>query len=669
MLFLMLIFAQCTDGPKFKQHGIDKGDSISVLIQKVKTSNLTNAQKSRLLHQAFQLIEYTTKDSIALEYLSDISYQAYKSQDSALFLTSGNKTMAIAMRLKDTQKIADMHWNYGAYHLRNLSYDSSYFHYQKARKLFQDTNNTFFAARMLYNMAFILSRLRDYTGAEVYLFQAIEIFKPLKKHKQLYQCYNLLGVVYEELEDYDKSITYHQKALEYLDKLEDKSLFLQDSYNNIGLIHQKQGNQTTAISYFEKALNLTDLRTIDPFLYARLIDNKAFSKFLNDDPTGLPREFFEALHIRDSMNTVSGVIMSRVHLATYYAKKQDTAMALDHAKKAYHLSQKIKNNRDILQSLELLSKLDIHDKDTYLEQYIVINKKVQAQERNTRNKFTRIQYETDQYIAKNKQLSSRVTWTFIGGLAAFLFIFLMYLIYRQKSQNKLLLLEASQQEANQKIYRLTLEQQEKLQQGRNQERIRISEDLHDSILSDLFALRMGWAYLDLKGQAVEVKKHQTYLMELQRIEKKIRELSHELKNNMIEYPIDFIFIVESLVRKRSKLGKFKYELNHDGNIPWELIDNFIKVNLYHIIEEALQNCLKHAQASCFSLQFSWQDKHLTLEMTDNGIGTHNKRSSGIGLKNIQSRSKKMNGTYLLKSIEEQGTKITISIPIMPEYHD
>uniref|UniRef100_UPI004047C0DF tetratricopeptide repeat protein n=1 Tax=Mariniflexile sp. TaxID=1979402 RepID=UPI004047C0DF len=657
---------QCTDRTKPKQHDIDRGDSIAFLLQKVKTEHLTNFQKRILLQKAYQSISDIAKDSIVLEHLSTIAYQAYKSHDSALFITSGHKAYTMAIQLQDTQKIADMHWNYGAFYLRQLNYDSSYFHYQKARKLFHETNNRFYAAKMLYNMAFILSRLRDYTGAEVYLFQAIEIFRPLNKNKQLYQCYNLLGVVYEELEDYDKSISYHQKALEYLDELKDKSLFLQDSYNNIGLIYQKQGNQMTAIAYFEKALKITDLRAIDPFLYARLIDNRAFSKLLNNDTTGLPREFFKALHIRDSMHNISGVIMSRAHLAAYYAKQRDTAMALDHAIKSYRLSQNIKNNRDILQSLELLSKLNPKNKDKHLEQYIIINKKLQTQERNTRNKFTRIQYETDQYIAKNKQLSTKVTWTFIGGLVSFLFIFLTYLIYRQKSQNKLLQLETNQQRANEQVYRLTLQQQEQLQKGRNQERIRIAEDLHDSILSDLFALRMGWAYLDLNGQEMDVEKHQSYLKELQHIEKKIRELSHELKNKMIELPIDFIFIVESLVRKRSNIGKFEYKLGHDGNIPWERIDNLIKVNLYHIIEEGLQNCIKHAQASWFSLKFSWHGHILTLEIADDGMGTGNKRPTGIGLKNMHSRVKKMNGTYNLKSTPDKGTKISIRIPITPE---
>ncbi|WP_188651698.1 tetratricopeptide repeat-containing sensor histidine kinase [Yeosuana aromativorans] len=640
-------------------------DSIAVLLSKVKSDTTLNRnQKRSMLYRAFQLVKIPQKDSLSLSYLNDISYHSYITQDSVLFFKSSGKAMTLAKNLGDIQKQADIHWNYGAYYLTDNNLDSSYYHYQKAKQLFERAGNHFFAARMRYNMAYILGRLRDYTGAEVFLFQAIETLEPMEKHKQLYQCYNLLGVVYEELEEYQKSINYHKEALKHLKHLDFKFPFLQDSYNNIGLIYQKQGNHQTAISYFNKALDTKDLKKNDLFLYARLLDNRAFSKLKNNETTNLPQEFMEALHIRDSMGTIPGVIMSRFHLSEFYAKANDTARAFYQARTSYQLAHNIQNNRDILLALELLARLDPKNKDQYLQNYIALNKRVALKERKTRNKFTRIQYETDRYIERNEQLSSEMNWIVAGGMVSVLLVILLFGIHRQNSRNKLLKLEYEQQQANEKIYRLTLQEQEKLQQGRNQERIRISEDLHDSILSDLFALRMGWAYLDLYGQTKELQKHRSNLQELQQIEKKIRELSHDLKNKMIEYPMDFIFIVEGLLQKRSKLGKFNYTFVHDGNIPWEQIDNLIKVHLYHIIEEGLQNCIKHAQASNFSLKFIWHEEQLILKMADDGIGLKTKRPAGIGLKNIKSRVKKMNGTFELESRHGQGTKITISIPLI-----
>ncbi|MDO6761885.1 tetratricopeptide repeat protein [Tamlana sp. 2_MG-2023] len=642
-----------------------KGDSITYLIQKIKTTQLSTSEKSTLLHKAFEYRQKSPKQVVSSRKLNDIAYESHKNGDSILFIKSANSAMKHAVQMKDTNNIADMHWIYGAFHLKNLSYDSSYYHYQKARKLFNNKGNTYLAARMQYNMAFILCRLRDYTGAEVYLFQAIEIFTALNKNKQLYQCYNLLGIVYEELEEFQKSISYHNKALKHLEKLKDKSFFLQDSYNNIGLIYQKQGDYNQSISYFEKALKTQGLRARDPILYARLTDNKAYSKYKINDNHMLPKAFYEALHIRDSMQDILGVIMSRFHLAEYYAKQKDTSMALNQARKAHFLSKKIKNNRDILESLELLALLDSKNKGTFLKQYISLNKTFQTQERHTRNKFMRIQYETDQYIARNKELSARVAWVFLTGTILIMCIILVFFILRQRSKTKLLVLESNQQNANEQIYRLTLQKQEKLQLGRNQERIRIAEDLHDSILSDLFALRMAWSYLNVEDKNKGAQKHQTYLNELQDIERKIRELSHELKHNLIEHPIDFIALVENLMVKRSHLGKFKYAFYHDDEIPWEQVDNFIKVNLYQIIEECLQNCLKHAEASLFSLAFTQRKSRLILKVSDDGKGQTKIKKSGIGLKNIASRTKKMNGTYQLKSIPKKGTHITISIPLKP----
>ena len=112
------------------------------------------------------------------------------------------------------------------------------------------------------------------------------------------------------------------------------------------------------------------------------------------------------------------------------------------------------------------------------------------------------------------------------------------------------------------------------------------------------------------------------------------------------------------------MGKFDYLLNNDEQIPWEHIDNFIKINLYRIVEEGLLNCIKHAQASMFKIEFSWNNNRLILFMEDNGVGfKKRKNKKGIGFKNMASRVKKMNGIFDLYSDPTKGTIIQISIPI------
>ncbi|MGS2760955.1 sensor histidine kinase [Sinomicrobium sp. M5D2P9] len=304
--------------------------------------------------------------------------------------------------------------------------------------------------------------------------------------------------------------------------------------------------------------------------------------------------------------------------------------------------------------------------------YVVANPRFKSvalfdynQDRKTRDKFTRIQYETDRYIEKTRQLSSQKVWILTLGIVLLLILSLLHFLNRQYARNKLLHMENQQQKANEQIYLLTLKQQAKLQEARNQERIRISEELHDGILGDLFAIRMDWGFLKLQADSDDLQKHHHYLEELQRIEKDIRDASHELKDKLISYPINFIHIVEKLVQNRGKTGNFKYKLIHDDTIPWEDIDEKVKVNLYRVIEEALQNCIKHAKAELVEVRFELsENNYLRLIIWDNGVGFNLRKSyKGIGIRNMQSRVQKIKGIFHIESERDQGTTLTIDVPV------
>ncbi|RNL87803.1 tetratricopeptide repeat-containing sensor histidine kinase [Sinomicrobium pectinilyticum] len=638
-------------------------DSIATWLKKAGQDTMAHTRR-QFLAKAYNLA-LQQKAPLKQEYLSKIAYQASLLQDSSLFKKANKEAMRLVLKIRDTAGIADTHWNYGAFYLDRENYDSAYYHYHRAQKLFEDTGDTYYSGKMLYNMAYIRGRIKDYTGCEVLLFQAISRFQPQDRYKQLYNCYNHLGVVYEELKEYDKAITYHKRALDYLGKMDDKSVFLQDSQNNIGLIYQKQGNQEEALYYFNEALQTPGLESDDVELYTRLMENRAFSRFLDSDTTQLPQDFYRALRVWEDRRNTSGIILGKLRLARYYIKYNDSARARDLAREAYDLARKIRNNRDILSALLFLAGADRENGPEYLQEYIRLSTDIQEQERRTRDKFTRIQYETDQYIEKTRQLSSQKMWILTVGIALVLLLLLLYILNRQFARNKLLHMENLQQKANEQIYLLSLKQQAKLQEGRNQERIRISEELHDSILGDLFAIRIDWGFLKLQGDPDSLQKHRYYLQELQRIERDIREASHELRNEPDTYPLNFIFIVEKLVQKRANTGRFKYRLVHDDSIAWEDIDEVIKVNLYRVIEEALQNCIKHAGTTLVEVQFQRKKNNLLqLTIRDNGIGFNpRKRHKGIGIKNMQSRIRKLRGTFHIHSQKDRGTVLTVSIPI------
>jgi signal transduction histidine kinase len=442
------------------------------------------------------------------------------------------------------------------------------------------------------------------------------------------------------------------------------------SLNNLSLIYQNQGKHKKAIITIEQALSNKDLKKNNINLYAKLIDNKAYNQLLLRDTTDILQDFSKALYLRDSLNNLSGVVVSKIHLAEYYLINKDTIKSIKNLKEAYELAKIINNNRDILTSLKMLSKIDIENSNIHLVKYLNLNDSLQKEERKIGNKFTRIRFETDEYIEETKYLSKQKIWIISIGIFIISTLSFLYYLRRQKAKNKELIFEKEQQKANEEIYSLLLRHQSDLEEGRLQERNRISEDLHDGVLSKLFGTRMAFGFLDLSGKEKDLKKYNSYLHQLQEIETEIRNISHELKSEILSSEFDFIDILDDLIEKQSKVGEFEYKIKNDDIIYWEEINEKVKINLYHIVLEAVQNITKYANASLVNIHFELIGERIRMTIEDNGVGFNlSKKNKGIGLKNMRSRTQKIAGKFELSSILNKGTKITITIPFKIIDHD
>ena len=226
--------------------------------------------------------------------------------------------------------------------------------------------------------------------------------------------------------------------------------------NNLSLVYQKQGKYDEAISVLDEALENKELDSLNRNLYAKLFDNRAYNRFLKGDTTGVRQDFEYAKQIREELENDAGRAISHLHLARWELKKGDTLNAYNQSKRAYALAVDKGFNRDILESLQLLSKTDPDHSSQYMDEYIALNDKLVAEERNVRDKFARVQYETEGYIAENRDLQKKNVWIIMISaliLSAGLFFFV---IFRQRSRNKRLQLENEQQEANEEIYNLML---------------------------------------------------------------------------------------------------------------------------------------------------------------------------------------------------------------------
>tara|TARA_R110002050_G_scaffold216126_1_gene352246 strand:+ start:202 stop:2274 length:2073 start_codon:yes stop_codon:yes gene_type:complete len=669
IIFLQLMHVSCRDASfRSKDSGATpSNDSITHWLSQENSNSEEEYRQN--LSKAFDLALQEKNDSLKSKHFSRISYYYALIGDSSQFRRSNNLALSLSEKIKDSNALANNHWDLAIFLEDRSVEDSAYYHYSQAEKIFRSLKNDYATARVLYNLARVQSNIKDYTASEITTIEAIELFKPLDKYYQLFLCYNNLGSVTNALNEYDKALEYYEKALLYLNKSNvDKTGKLRNAaINNIGMVYQEKGDNVKALENFQKVIEADSLYFNDTELYARALSNYAQSKTKLNDTLGVLASFEKALRIKDSINDTRGLALTHYELGEYYLRRTDTTKAINYIQKAKSISEQTSNNRRLLQSLEILAKLDPINAASYTRQYIKLNDSLLREERTTRNKFTRIRFETDEFIEQNELLTrQRQLWI---GIAIALFVLAAFILITidQRRKNQKLRFEQAQQKANQEIFNLLLAQNKKVEEGKQLEKKRISEELHDGILGQMLGIRLILSGLNNKTDSDSVLKRSDLLKKLQGLEEEIRTISHELSRASQEKIHNFIVSIEELVKTIQDSSKLKCHFKYDNRIDWDQLKGDIKINIYRIVQESLQNCIKHAKATKVDLLFESEKEHVRIIVLDNGVGFDQKKGKrGIGLKNINSRLEKLNGTYDIHSKIGQGTKVIVTIPCVME---
>ncbi len=194
------------------------------------------------------------------------------------------------------------------------------------------------------------------------------------------------------------------------------------------------------------------------------------------------------------------------------------------------------------------------------------------------------------------------------------------------------------------------------------ERKRIAADLHDELGPLLSAVKLQINNLETAdpGDLKIIDNSSRYI---DSIITKLREISNDLMPN-------------TLLRKGLKNAIIEF-IDHSQD-AYKLPVKFIceqelqleqdkEINLYRIVQEITHNTLKHAKATMLIIKISIQDERLFLMTADNGVGfdyfSKIRDNSGLGLRNLQSRTEIMGGEFSCISSPEKGTAYTIEVPV------
>ncbi|WP_430907791.1 tetratricopeptide repeat-containing sensor histidine kinase [Maribacter sp. 2-571] len=544
--------------------------------------------------------------------------------------------------------------------------DSSYYHYAKAQKIYDGMGNDFYSGRMLYNMGFIQGRVKDYTGAEINLIKAIELLKPLKKNKQLHMCYNWLGMISAGLKEYDNSIRYYNKALDYAKSLPNYRTKQIQAQNNIGSIYLRLEEYDRAERLFEDILNSNkNLKIEDPRRYSITLINLTQARYMLEKNDKAEENLRETLKIRTELEDSRGIASSNFHLAEFYLRQKDTVKALHHGILAKKVTKQSNDNQRMLETLLLLGVVDSENGVQHTLEYIALNDSLQQEERKTRNKFARIRFETNETIEQNRLLAQQKRLWIGIAVVVVLLALAAFLFFDQRAKNQKLRFQKEQQENNEKIFNLLSDQSQKVEEGKKIAQKRISEELHDGVQGRLQGVRMLLLGLNKRTTPEAIDQRSEAIKELQDIQEEVRAISHELSHAAYQKIHNFIKTIEDLLANVKESAKLDYSFEYDDSLQWDNLGSAVKVNLYRMVQESIQNCVKHAAANQLKLVFHLEKETLLrVSLIDDGKGfTIKKGRKGIGMRNIASRIAKINGEFDIESAPGKGTTVTFLIPI------
>lgn len=662
ILLRLLILIVCSVSCKEKKITFNKNSIIDKNYRALSKSN-----KTKYLDSIDNNLMLLKTDSIQIKLLFEVAAEyCYLNNNKASFRVS-NRIYKISKSIKDSLSMGRACYYMGdCYEV--FQKDSAYYYYKESENIFRKINDNDKIAKALFNKAHLLFTEGNYVESEVEAIKSLQKLKGSNNYEMLYSCYYLLGSNHTELEEYENAIHYFNLAQENLkkDKTIDENKYYE--YNTLVVlaqcnIYDKTKNFDRSIAELKKTAT-NKLRDKYPLLYSTVIGNMAYSLMKNGNYDAAKKYYDVSLHLSKRNENTQSYLYKIINFGEYHLLTQDTVKANILFVEALQLSKQLKSGNEELKTLNFLAAANPKKATFFKNEYVRISDSIVKKQRASRDKFARIEFETSQMEDQNKVLSYKNLVLFLGIITSFIvFLLLIYFRHRAALRKELLLLE-QKNIADKELFKLTNEFQIELVNAKQNEQNRISKELHDGIMNQIYGVRLNLGFLNQFDDTDSKDKRLILVKELQKIEGEIRTLSHDLSSENNFNNSDFTNLLHNLIEANNNISDTEFTIAIDDSIDWSLHSSLIKINLYRILQELFLNVNKYANAKTCVLKINVIDTLLHISVIDTGVGFEvSKASNGIGLKNIKERLELINGTLTISSAPNEGAKFVLSIPI------
>lgn len=537
--------------------------------------------------------------------------------------------------------------------------DSGYYYQQKALVIFDKLSDTLEIAKVTYNMSIYHNSRAEYEKSLALSLKALKNFELVQDRNGIGRALNIIGQTYYYQENYEQALVYFRAHLKN-SVLAGDSMEIASSWSNIGAALSDVEQNDSARFYLSKAIALKEQLGAVATLGSSYFN---LATLYADEGAFKEAEIFyrKAIDQYATMGDSSRMAEYYQTHALLYQKQKKYQEAVKELDLAIRIARQTVNRQIERNALGTLAEV-YAAQGNYMKAYQALSEYAKASEALTNEQNAemvnrlRTEYETERKeleLAENKiilaetslRVQERNNQLIIAGGMLLVISIASLLIYRnQKAKQRQVEIEADL-----KTQLAEVEAKNALQQ----ERLRISRELHDNIGSQLTFINSS---IDSAGQSARMEE----------VKKLTLDTIRELRKTVWLVNQSDVTIDEFAVKLREYLNpgaSLPITVIISGDELDKKVSSPVATHIFRVIQEAVNNSIKHAQASHISVELNARQEALEVTVRDNGIGfLTDTVKSGHGLRNMRERIASVNGTFSLTS-QAGETRITIQIPV------
>lgn len=559
-------------------------------------------------------------------------------------LIYATEALVIAEQLDNKRYKIEAHNNIGVAQSYSSEFGLALEHFFKALVLLEQENDSSLIAITLNNIGNIYFQSGDKDQAIQYYLRSLEIKERAGNFKNLSSTLINLGSLYNSKGSYEKAVPYISRAIDMIEKESDSSA-MSAAWNNLGNTYKQMGDLSKALEVNLKALDISKMRNSD----------------------------WDIAYISNSIGDI-------------LLEMKDHKQALPYIQNGLITAKKI-NSRDLeLFSLRLLT--IYYSLTGNYENFLVsfrhyesLNDSIFSEENNRAVAEMQVIYRTGQKEKENaiqklriaKEVNLRNSFIFIS-IIVLIMIAIIYRRYHIKNKineelERLVSLRTSDLiKSHEQIIRLNETLLTNTIETEERERRRFSEDLHDGLGPLLSTVKIHMELISAKqGQPDEQKKL------LQMTSDLIDDAIHSAKdiaNNLMPNILNDFGLAEAMqvyIEKINSIGAL--HINYVNLLRSNRYPKKIELAFYRICLELINNTMKHSGAKSIELLLSDSNDKIKLRYSDDGIGFNiedpeNNKNGGLGMSNIISRIKSINGKYTINTSKGKAFEMLVEIDVV-----